>query len=130
MHVSFTPLLCHAMQIGVKLMFKNGLQHTALCLSPGQIIAYLDCRSKGCSSPLYIINTNCLYVPHYNFMPDGLVHDTLLPEAFQTVTTIEGDVPPHLAMRSNTNIADKNKTTKHDKYPWQDKDDKRQNITD
>ena len=57
-------------------------------------------------------------------MADGPLHDTLSQELFNTGHTIEGAGQPHLAMRSDTNIAHTNKTTKGYKYQWLDKNNK------
>ena len=41
-------------------------------------------------------------------MAGGLQHDTLSPESFHAAATIEGYVPPYLAKRSGTSVADSN----------------------
>ena len=58
-------------------------------------------------------------------MPYVLLHDTLFLESLQTTLLDEGDTPPHLATGSDSCIKDVNKTTKDNKYPWLDKDNKR-----
>ena len=49
-------------------------------------------------------------------MTGGLFRDTLSPELLYITSTNEGVVPPHMAVRLNTNITDINKTTQENKY--------------
>ena len=95
-----------------------------LCLIPGQFIAYLAFRSKGCSLPWYTVRDNFPSIQNHNFMQYGLLHDTLSPEALQTTSVNKGDKSLHLATRSDTYISDINKTTQDDKYLWLGKDER------
>ena len=40
----------------------------------------------------------------------------------------EGEIPPHMAPRTNNYVSDTNKEMKVDEYPWLDVDDKRLHL--
>ena len=63
-------------------------------------------------------------------MVHALLHDPLSLNSLHTALFIEDVVPCYLARRSATTIADTNKTTKDDKYPWLTMHDQRLNMTD
>ena len=52
-----------------------------LFLNPGQTTGYLDCRSKGCSLHWHTISDNI--PPVQNHTINGMLHDTLSPDALQ-----------------------------------------------
>ena len=49
----------------------------------------------------------------------------LISGALQNESPVEGDIPPHLAVRSDAYTDDTNRTMKSDKYPGFTKDDKK-----
>ena len=52
------------------------------------------------------------------------MHDTISLESLQKVCRKEGEVPPHIALRTNIHVNDPNKEKVDDKYPWLDVDNK------
>ena len=88
------------------------MDNHALYLSSVHFIAYLNCRSKGSSLPWYTINNSITSMPNHTFMADKLFYDMFSPDSFHTAAAIEVAVPPHLAIRSNTNETDINNRNK------------------
>ena len=44
---------------------------------------------------------------------------------YKKVDMQEGEMPPFIAVRTDTYVDDTNKNTKDNQYPWLDKDDKK-----
>ena len=57
-------------------------------------------------------------------MQSGLLHGNLFPDALRAAPHNEGTALPHLPTRLDSYITYPNKTTKDEKYPLLDKEDK------
>ena len=54
-------------------------ENSMVDFSPGHTVAYLNCRLKGCSLPWYTICENTNSMLNHTYMPDGMLHGTLIP---------------------------------------------------
>ena len=66
---------------------------------PGDTIAYLDCRSEGCTLPWYTIDDNFPSMENHTSMSAVLLYDMLSPESLHPAAPTEGTVWLHLATR-------------------------------
>ena len=62
----------------------KNMQNSVVSISPGQTIAYLDCRSKGCSLPRYSV-ADISSLQYQLYLPERMLHDTLSPESCKKV---------------------------------------------
>ena len=61
---------------------------------------------------------------NHMYMPDEMWHDILSAEALQKADEKTDDTPPYIVIWSHIYVDDNNKTTKDDKYPWSDRENK------
>ena len=99
----------------------KNIESNMISFSPDQAVAYLDCRWNDCCLPCYTIFSNIPSMQDNIYMAGKMLHDTLSPETLQKVETKEGEIPPHRMIQKN-NYIDSSGKTKHNQYPWMEKD--------
>ena len=77
---TFYPLVLQFKASSCTISVKN-IESSMIGFSPGQTVAYLDCRSKGHSLPWYTICDNTPSIQNHTYMPEGMSHDALSPKS-------------------------------------------------
>ena len=91
----------------------------------GQEMAYFNARSEG----LVQIN-NSRHFPIDQYLHDRMTPATINPSPLAYEKPIHPTEMPCITTCTELPIADMNKSTSDDKYPWLDPDDIRRNMTD
>ena len=131
-HDPFMPYVASEVTIinnKAQIKIRNTLESN-INIKENEIVAYLDCRSKGKFLTLEAEHERNEQVYDILFNEHEIVHKTLTPEPIAKERIMHPCEAPRIAQRTQTQIDDTNICTKEDKLPWLEKDDPRRKMTD